>query len=172
MKLDVTYKFNAPVEEVERILFDERLVPLLKERMPTLLDIKPISRKLEGSVLSRDVRYFPKPIINSVAGKKVEPEWMVFTEVTKFDFATHKGTFQNVPTHHKIAGLLVNQGELSLRSTGPNSCEQNVKTEIKVKVPILGMIAEKVIGTNAEKMLAELAEVVRGVLQSGEMPRV
>ncbi len=171
MKLEVVHKFNFPAEEVERVLFDERLPPLLKERMTTLLDLKPLSGRREGSVLHREVKYFPKPMISSVAGKKVEPEWMVFTEVSQYDFSTHKGTFKNVPQHHRIAPLLSNQGELLIRSTGPNSCEQVIRTEVKVDVFVVGKIAEKVIGSNGEKMLEEQAAVLRGVLERNELPK-
>jgi hypothetical protein len=169
MKVEVINKFDVPAERLEKILFDERLPELLKARMSTMLDIQPLSKNANGALLEREVKYFPKPMIASVAGKKVEPEWMVFTEKTRYDFGAHKGTFQNVPQHHKIAGLLLNHGELIIKATGPNSCEQVVKTEIKVKVPIVGMIAERIIGDNGKKILEEQAAVVREIIKNNEL---
>lgn len=171
MKLEVVHKYDFPVDEVERVLFDERLLPLLKERMTTLLDVKPLNCRRDGNTLHREVKYFPKPMISSVAGKKVEPEWMVFTEVSTYDLASHKGTFKNLPQHHRIAPLLTNQGELLLRATGPASCEQVIRTEVKVDVFVVGKIAEKIIASNGEKLLEEQAAVLRGVLERNELPK-
>lgn len=168
MKFEIVHKFDAPVEEVERVLFSEKLFPLLKERMTTILDVKPVSVERVGNKLRRKVQYNPKPIINSIMGKKVEPEWMVFTESSEYDFAKHQGTFENIPTHYKVAGVLSNKGELILRSTGGSTCEQVIKGDLVVSVFVVGKVAERIIASNAEKILDEEAQVVRQVIAKKE----
>lgn len=169
MKFKFRRGFDASVEEVERVLFHEGLNDLLKKRMSTIIDIETIEVSRNGDQLHRRVRYLPQPLIRSIAGKKVEPEWMEWFEESTYNFSTHSGHFRNIPTHYRIAAVLKNEGTLTLRSLGPNRCEEVLQGDLTVSVFLLGKIAEKIIQTNAFKILEEQAKILDGILQSREL---
>jgi len=167
MRFEFKHDFRVPVEELERILFHDDLSAILQERMTTIMEVEPLSTQVEGNRLERRVRYLPVPLIRSVGPKKVEPEWMEWVENSSYDFGTHTGQFRNVPARARIAGLLENRGLLELRPNGRGGCQEILRGELKVKVFMIGKIAEKIIHSNAVKILKEQASVVEDVIARG-----
>ena len=143
MKFEIAHDFDVSVDEFERVLFHEGLPAILKDRMETMIDIEPMSMERTGNSMVRKVKYSPVPLIKSVGVKKVDPAWMVWVEESKYDFATHKGTFANVPANYKIAEVLKNRGTLEIRATGANSCQQVIHGDLEVKVFMVGKVAER-----------------------------
>lgn len=164
MKFEIRHQFDAPVEEVERVLFHSEVAPLLKERMTLILDIQPLESQRSGALLKRKVKYFPKPMIEKVGPKRVEPEWLIWVEDSSYDFTTHTGSYRNVPANGKIAELLHNQGRLELKALPGNRCEQVVSGELTVKVFLLGKVAEPIIKSNATRILDEQARAVQDII--------
>ena len=169
MKFEIAHDFDVPVDEFERVLFHEGLPAILKDRMETMIDIEPMFMERSADTLVRKVKYSPVPLIKSVGAKKVDPAWMVWVEESSYDFATHKGTFTNVPTNHKIAELLKNGGTLEIRPTGSGSCQQVIHGDLEVKVFMVGKVAERLIKTNAVKILDEQAAVMKQVIANKEL---
>ncbi len=169
MNFKFTHDFDAPVEELERVMFHDGLIPLLEKRMPNIIKMEPLEIRRDGARLTRRVRYLPVPMISSIGVKKVEPEWMEFFEESSYDFKSHSGTFRNVPARRKIAALLSNSGTLRLESNGRGGSRQTIEGELCVSVFMVGKIAERIIHSNAIKLLEEQAAVVAGVLKSREL---
>lgn len=169
MKFEYKHVFDVPVDELERVLFHDKTSALLSQRMQTIIEIEPVSVVRNGDRLERKVRYLPVPMIKSIGVKKVEPEWMEWHEVSTYDYATHTGTFQNIPARHRIAAVLTNRGTLSLEPNGRGGSKEVLRGELKVNVFIVGKIAERVIHANAVKILDEQARVVEGIIRAREI---
>lgn len=88
-------------------------------------------------------------------------EWM---EESVYDYATHRGRFKNIPARRTIADLLINNGTLEIVPGPGGGCTQVVRGELKVKVFMIGKIAERIIHSNAMKILQEQARVVEGII--------
>jgi hypothetical protein len=164
MNFEFRHDFPVPVEELERVLFHPDLPPLLQERMETIIEVEALSVKRQGDRLERRFRYLPVPLIRSVGPKQVEPEWMEWVEESTYDFRTHSGQFKNVPARRKIAEVLLNSGSLELRANGSGSTEI-LRGDLKVKVFMVGKIAEKIIHANALKILEDQARVVEQIIR-------
>ena len=119
----------------------------------------------EGSRVVRRVRYMPKPLIQKIGPKEIPPRWMEWVEESTLDRGAKTVTFQNRPTTQKIANLLVNQGTMQFRSKGAKT-ERVLKGELKVKVFLLGKIAEKFIYNQASRILEEEARALNKFIQS------
>lgn len=169
MKFEFRHDFDAPVEELERVLFHDEMSRFFKERMTTIIEIVPVKVDRQGSQMNRRVRYLPVPMIKSIGPKKVEPEWMEWIEESTYDFVSHSGRFKNVAARARIARLLHNEGTLELRPNGRGGTTEILRGELKVKVFMLGKIAEKIIHLNAVKILQEQARVVADVLRNREL---
>lgn len=169
MRFEFRHQFDVSVEELERILFSDEMLQLQQQRMKTIIEIEALEVQRDGDSLKRRVRYLPQPIIKSIGPKKVEPEWMEWVEESQYDYGSHRGTFKNIPARYKIAAVMTNEGTLNIRSLGPDRCERTVGGELKVKVFMVGKIAERIIHLNAAKILEEEAAVLRTIIQNKDI---
>lgn len=169
MKFELRHTFDHPLEEVERVLFSEELLEILTQRMGTIIEIEALTNERVGDRLTRRIRYLPEPIIKSVGVKKVEPEWMEWVEESSYDYSTHRGTFANIPARNRIAEVMKNSGTLTLTELPGGRCERVLHGDLRVKVFMVGKIAERIIHSNAAKILDEEAAILKQVLQGEEV---
>lgn len=169
MHFKFSHDFDAPLAELERVMFHDGLFPLLEQRMENIIKVEPLEVKRDGARMTRKVRYLPVPMIKSIGVKKVEPEWMEWIEESSYDFKSHSGTFRNVPARYRIAAVLSNSGTLRLESNGRGGSRQCLEGELVVSVFMVGKIAERIIHSNAVKLLEEQAVVIDGVLRNKDL---
>ncbi|MCA9521632.1 MAG: DUF2505 family protein [Myxococcales bacterium] len=165
MKFEITHTFDADVETVLTAMYDPALHEFLTKEMTTINEIEQLEKNDEGSRVVRRVRYMPKPLIQKIGPKEIPPRWMEWVEESTLDRGAKTVTFQNRPTTQKIANLLVNQGTMQFRSKGAKT-ERVLKGELKVKVFLLGKIAEKFIYNQASRILEEEARALNKFIQS------
>jgi len=164
MKFEIRHEFDADIEELERVMFHEALPPLLTDRVELIIEMNLIEGRRTGDRLERRVRYLPYPMIRKIGPATVEPEWMEWVEESWFDFSAHMGEFNNVPARARIAKLMVNTGSVRLIPLGPGRTERVVSGELRIKVFMLGKIAEKVIHGHAKKLLDQEAAALAAVI--------
>ena len=164
MRFEITHTFDHPIDRVERALLDPATTQALAPRMKTIIDVQPIESSEADGVVTRRVRYVPAPLIRRVGTKKVDPRWMEWVEESQYDRSARRMRFANVPRIRRIAELLVNTGSVELFETASGGTRRVVSGEIRVKVPILGRIAEKIIGKQGLGILDEEARVFAQIL--------
>ena len=165
MRFEIISYFEHPLEAVEAGMLDRDVNRQVAERMDTLLELEPLVLDDGGDVVRRKVRYLPKPMIKRVGPKKVEPRWMEWTEESEFDRRRHSMTFRNVPRVAKIRALMENTGTVTLTPSGDGT-RRVVRGELRIKVPILGRLAEKIIHKTGRSIVDEEARVLNEVLRS------
>lgn len=173
MRFEATHRFEGTLGEVARAFLDGRYLDFVRAHHGVLLEAQILETRHEGPLVHRRVRYRPRPVIESIGGNEIPPEWFAFVEDSTWDPARHELRFKNTPTSAQIASLLVNTGTLRLRQVD-GRCERRMEGEISIKLPFflkpLALIAEAVIHKEGLKILdAEvsvmnrfLAEVGRG----------
>src|SRR6267142_108599 len=115
MDFEFTDRHRAPAEQVEKAMLDYGFPAVLLPHHLKVLHAAVLSREDKGSVVTRKVRYRPKPIIESVGPKKIPPEYLAFIEESTFDLEKHKLEFKNVPTVGGVARHLSNRGSMTFR---------------------------------------------------------
>ncbi|MBL8914333.1 MAG: hypothetical protein JNM17_26745 [Archangium sp.] len=173
MRFEATHLFQGTIAEVEQSFLDARYLDFVIKHHGVLLEAQMLESKSDGALIKRRVRYRPRPVIESIGGNKIPPEWFAFVEESTWDPAKHELVFKNTPTSAQIASMLINTGTLRFRDVG-GRCERRMEGEISIKVPFflkpLALIAEAVIHKEGLEILdAEvkvmdrfLAEVLRG----------
>lgn len=164
MKFEIKHQFNVGVEELERVLFHEDLPAAITPRVPLIIEMNQLEGRRTGDRLQRKVRYLPFPMIRKIGPTTVEPEWMEWVEESSYDFRSHSGQFANVPARGRIAKLMLNTGTLRLIPLGPDRTERVVSGELKIKVFMVGKIAEKVIHGHAKKLLDQEAAALADII--------
>jgi len=165
MKFQIRHEFDAPRSKVEEAMFHPDFPAFLLERHGVLLEVEPKDRQESDREIRRKVRYRPKPVIGSIGPKKVPPEWFAFNEESTWDKQGHKLTFKNVPTSQSISRMVINQGTISLKELGANRTERVTEGDLRLDLPFLlrplGLIGERVIHSEAVKLLDAEARVLR-----------
>src|SRR5258708_6900420 len=170
MHFEFTHRFRAPVDKVQKAMLDEAFPAFLLQHHPKMMEAAVVSREDKGSVVTRKVRYRPKPIIESVGPKKIPPEYLAFVEESTFALDKRHLEFKNVPTVAGVARHLSNRGSMSFRDVG-GECERVTRGDLDVtNLPFLlrplGAIAERIIHGEAHNLLAQHPKVLPQFLDS------
>ncbi len=170
MHFEFKHRFRAPVEKVQNAMLDDGFPAFLLQHHPKMMEATVQSREDKGAIVTRKVRYRPKPIIESVGPKKIPPEYLAFVEESTFDLEKHKLDFKNVPTVGGVARHLSNRGTMTFRDVG-GECERTTQGELEItNLPFLlrplAGIAERIIHGEAQKLLDQEATVLQKFLES------
>ncbi|HEX9296881.1 MAG TPA: hypothetical protein VF881_13645 [Polyangiaceae bacterium] len=170
MHFEFTHRFRAPVDKVQRAMLDAAFPGFLLQHHPKMMEAEVQSREDKGSLVTRKVRYRPKPIIESVGPKKIPPEYLAFIEESTFDLEKKRLDFKNVPTMPGVARHLSNGGTMTFREVG-GECERVTTGELAItNLPFLlrplGAIAERIIHMEAHKLLDQEAKVLQQFLDT------
>ena len=167
MKFKLESILESTLENVEELMFSEDYYTFLKSSHSAVDDIEVIEQTTEDDRIRREVKYTPKPIIRKVGPKKVPKEAMVFFERSTYDRNRHILDFENIPRISWVAGRLKNHGTMTFTQEGGRT-RRVVAGELKVKFPILGAIAERIIYSQARKILEEEVECFKRYIKSKE----
>jgi hypothetical protein len=157
VKFKIENTLESPLENVETAMFSDDYYEYLKKNHSGVDAIEVIEQKIEGDTIRRIIKYTPKPIIEKVGPKKVPKDALVFTEYSTYDRKRHALDFENVPRMNFVQQRLSNKGVISLERNG-TSTRRTIEGELTVKFPILGAIAERIIFSQARKLLEEEVE--------------
>jgi hypothetical protein len=163
MKFELKHTFDASVDTILEAFTDPAFAEYMKLHMQQMSDIKPVDRKESGGKLEWRLRCVPKPIIRHVGPKEVPPEALAFVQELVLERASKRVAFRQLAEHPKVAKHLECGGTITFRDVGGKT-ERTLAGELKVtNLPFLlrplGGIAEKLIYSNAEKLLQEETQV-------------
>jgi hypothetical protein len=164
MHFEIVHTFDAEPDAVARAMFSPEVAEFLSKNVPSVEGIEPISRDEDERQIRRKVKYRPVPVIRKVATKEVKPEWMHWVEESIYDKKSRVVTFANIPTTRKIAELMENRGTITLEPAGPGRTRRIIKGELKIKVFMLGAVAERLIYPQAQKIVNEEAQALTRLL--------
>jgi hypothetical protein len=125
----------------------------LQKNHPDVDRIEMLSQEESGGVVRRRVHYQPKPIIRSVGPKKVPPEAMAWVEESEMRRGDYRLRFTNVPVKDWVKERMTNHGTIELREAGPGRTTRVVSGELKIRFPLLGAIAERIVYGKAKDLL-------------------
>ncbi|NOZ01026.1 MAG: DUF2505 family protein [Deltaproteobacteria bacterium] len=168
MKYRIENEFPCSGDEVMRTMFMEGITEKLLPDMNSVREAETLEWKEKNGVIQRRVRYLPVPAIKSVGPKKVDPRWMEWIEESQLDLRSRVVTYVNVPTTPGVARLLKNSGRMSVRDKPQGGCIREVAGELKVKVLLLGVVAERVIYSYAQEILRDEARALAGFIRASE----
>ena len=166
MKFELCHSFDAPIETVWETLLHPKLATALVAEVENLLEMEIVESNEKQGVIHRSVRYRPSPMIEKIGPKKVEPRWMEWTEHSEADPARYCIEFKNIPRVSQVASLMQNHGTVELTSTD-KGCKRVIRGELKIKVPILGKIAERIIHHHASQLVDQEAAATARISQIG-----
>lgn len=170
MKFEITHVLPADRDTVVAVLSESGYYEYIQKNHSGVDRIEMISIEDAGSSVRRKVHYQAKPIIRSVGPKKVPPEAMAWVEESTFDKAACRLDFTNVAVLDWVRRRLSNHGTIEFRDGGSGRTVRVIAGELRVKFPILGAIAERIIYAKAKGILDEEARLFGEYLKSRQHP--
>ena len=164
MRFRITQRFDAPVDDVERVLLDPaflaQLGALPKLGRPQLLDIAD-----EGDIVRRRIRYAFAGQLSSAVTAVVDPAKLTWVEDSTSDRRTHRTTFRILPDHY--ADRLTASGTITLEPDG-SGARRVAEGDIRVRFPLVGGRVEKAIVSGMEEHAqAEAGAIADWLAQQG-----
>ncbi|HNU69593.1 MAG TPA: DUF2505 family protein [Myxococcota bacterium] len=166
MKFRYEHDFQCDRKKLVAAMFADGVTESLKADMKTLTDASTLEWRQDGGRIFRRVRYLLVPIIDEIAGRKVDPKWMEWIEEAEVDVESGRATFRNVPTTPSIAAIMENTGTMEFVDLGGGRTRRIVSGELKIKVFLVGMVAEVIIADKARGLLDDEAAAMRLRLQA------
>ena len=166
MKFELSHSFDVDIETVWQTILHPDLPKALVREVKDLMEMEILDVEEDRGLISRKVRYRPAPMIKKVGPKKVEPRWMEWTEHSEADPARYRIEFENIPRVAQVAKLMRNTGTLELKPSR-HGCTRVIRGELKIKVPILGRLAEGIIHRHAALLVDQEAQATVRIAEKG-----
>jgi hypothetical protein len=96
--------------------------------------------------------------LNGPAKRILDPEKITWSQVTDVDLPARRSEVRMVPDNYQ--GLLSFSGWYELRDEGDDKCRQHFEGDLRIRLPLLGPLAERAIGGSIRQNMAETARLV------------
>jgi len=96
--------------------------------------------------------------LNGPARRILDPEKLTWSQVTDVDVAARRTEVRMVPDNYQ--NLLAFSGWYELRSDVDGTCCQHFEADLRIRVPLLGPLAERAIAGSIRQNVVETAHLV------------
>jgi hypothetical protein len=102
--------------------------------------------------------------LNGPARRILDPDKVTWSQVTDVDLSTRRSEVRMVPDNYQ--GLLTFSAWYELRTEGEGKCCQHFEGDLRIRLPLLGPLAERAIGGSIRENIAETARLVERYVTS------
>jgi Protein of unknown function (DUF2505) len=103
--------------------------------------------------------------LNGPARRLLDPDKITWSQVTDVDLAARRSEVRMVPDNYQ--SLLSFNAWYELRSEGDDRCCQHFEGDLRIRMPILGPLAERALGGSIRQNIAETAGLVERYVNAG-----
>ncbi len=104
--------------------------------------------------------------LNGPAKRILDPEKITWAQVTDVDLTARRTDVRMVPDNYQ--SLLSFNAWYELRSEGEATCSQHFEGDLRIRLPLLGPLAERAIGGSIRQNITETAHLVERYVTRGE----
>ena len=104
--------------------------------------------------------------LNGPAKRLLDPGKITWSQIADVDLSARRSEVRMVPDNYQ--GLLSFSGWYELHGEGEDQCSQHFEGDLRIRLPLLGPLAERAIGGSIRQNIAETARLVeRFVAEEG-----
>lgn len=162
-KIKITHRFNAPLDKVQDARERRFENP---EKFPELKGIKETYRKEDGRILKTKRNIELSAQIPKALRNVLKPEMLKCVDVSTYDLETGVHTWTVIPVQHKNVFKCKGKSIYKERSKPDGGVEtvRDLEMTFEVKVPVVGKLAEQVLGKAYEKSLDKDRKSIKKML--------
>jgi hypothetical protein len=146
MRFSVKHKFPGTLARLEALLVDPGLYARLERALPALARIELLSNEEVGGVVRRRVRYTPRVATERVPAYgrgRITPEMLIWVEESAFDRAAHRIDYRVEPNlPERWRDRFESRGVFTFHEEA-DGVVRRIEGEVTVRVPVLGLLAER-----------------------------
>ncbi|MEW5946614.1 MAG: DUF2505 family protein [bacterium] len=163
MKIKVTHRFNAPLEKVQEAR-EKRFENL--DKFPEMKQYREFWREQKGNVLKTKRRIELSAHIPPALRGVLKPEMLRCVDDSEYDFDSGVHVWTVIPEHHRDVFFCKGKSVYRerIKQDGTPETVRDLEMVIKVKVPVVGKIAEQVLGKAYEKNLEKDCQTIKKML--------
>lgn len=147
MRFSVEHRLPGTLARLESLIADPQLYERLARALPGLERIELIASEEANGVLRRRVRYTPRAhdCVPSFGRGLVTPEMLIWVEESVYDRALQRIDYRVEPNlPERWRDRVDSRGTFTFRQE-PGGVVRRVEGEITVRVPLVGVLAERVL---------------------------
>ena len=163
MRFRLDQRFSAPVEAVEAVFLDPRLLAELAT-LPRLGRPELLSSTDDGDVVTRQISYAFAGELSPAVTRVVDPDRLTWVEHSEYDRGAHRGVLRVRPDHY--ADRLTGSATVTVEAAGAGS-HRLVEGELRVRFPLVGGSVERAIVAGLRDHAAAEERVVQAWLDRG-----
>jgi hypothetical protein len=96
--------------------------------------------------------------LSGPARRLLDPSKLTWTQVTEVDLSARRTRVEMVPDHYR--DIFTFSGWYELRAEGPGHSSQHLEGDLRVRLPLLGPLAERAIASGIRQNLAATARLL------------
>ena len=164
MKLIVENTICCSSSNIEEIILNPDTWDSVHQHIPTLKEVKVIHKEKFDNKISLRKWYKPDISIPWFARNKVKQEMIEWGEILTWNPTSHSGEFviePNIPNEWKQ--YFTCYGSYSLNSIDDNQTRRVVNIEFNLRIPLVGVIAERYIADQIKDWYEKEAYALRAM---------
>jgi len=169
VRFEIQHEFDAPLDTVELAVLSPELGPMLARALaayngsgPSIESIETESHSLENGKLERVLRFQASAPFSILRGHTVTREAMSWREFSTYRLADH-GARWTVKPKDAYAKYFRGEGTYQLEPVADGRTRRTVVGELEIKVPVLGIIAERMALAEVRKTYDAEADTLRAL---------
>jgi Protein of unknown function (DUF2505) len=103
--------------------------------------------------------------LNGPAKRLLDPDKITWSQMTDVDLSARRSEVRMVPDNYQ--GLLSFSAWYEFRSEGDDQCCQHFEGDLRIRLPLLGPLAERALGGSIRQNVAETARLVERYVNAG-----
>jgi len=170
MRFSVEHQLPGTLARLEALLVDPGLYARLERALPSLERVELLANDEAYGVIRRRVRYTPRPDpsrVPSFGRGRVTPEMLIWVEESTYDRAAQRIDYvvePNLPERWR--DRFESRGAFTFRAEG-GGVVRRVDGEVVVRVPLVGLLAERALVKEARAGFDADARVLASWLADG-----
>ncbi len=165
LTFEIQHTFDCTLDVLEGALFGADLLTFLATTMTSMLRIQPVLIEDNGEVIHRRVEYHAEPQIERLGLWRIPEQWHAWVEESTYDRRTRTLHYRNIPLTGRLKGLLLNEGTVTFQERD-GKIVRTLRGELRVRARLLSRMAERLIYSQAMRLLDEEARATQLYLRS------
>ncbi len=162
VQFEFVHEFDIPLDALELAVISPNLHQALAQRLPNISIVQQKEHVLKDNRLERVWSYRANVQVPAFARKHVTPEMMAWDEHSSYDIPRHTSEWTIRPhVKPEWRKYFAAKGTYVLEALGSGRSRRTVRGSVELHVPLVKMVAEKLIVAEVKKTFAAEAETIR-----------
>ncbi len=162
MHFDIVHEFDIPLDALELAVLSPDLAEKLAPHLPNVATLTQKEHDLHDGILERVWAFHPSVRVPAFARDYVSEDMMRYEERSTYTLNTHQATWQVIPqVRPQWQKYFHASGTYGLEAIDGGRTRRVVGGDLKLEVPVIGPVAERMILAEVRRIFDAEAKTIR-----------